>query len=128
MMRTRTPKALKILLFIVIFALLFIVIFAAFIFLCSLCLYFFEKDNQPNAFDSIGSAMQYVLIAMTTIGYGDATPLTSGGKAVVFLSSSIGILAAIAFWIWMAFIVFGRVISGKYFRKKLGGHTRKLEV
>ncbi len=120
MMRTRTPKALKIL--------LLIVIFAAIVFLCSLCLYFFEKDNQPNAFDSIGSAMQYVLITMATIGYEDATPLTSGGKAVVFLTSSIGILVAIAFWIWMAFIVFGRVISGKYFRKKPGGHSRKLEM
>lgn len=120
MMRTRTPITLKIL--------LFIVILAEFIFLCSLCLYFFEKDNQPDAFNSIGSAMQYVLIAMTTIGYGDATHLTSGGKAVVFLTSSIGIFAAIAFWIWMAFIVFGRVIFGKYFRRKTVEHSRQLEM
>ena len=119
-MRNKTHKGLKIL--------LFIIIFAEFILLCSLCLYFFEKDNQPDAFGSIGSAMQFVLLAMTTIGYGDATPLTSGGKVIVFLTSSIGLLAVIAFWIWMAFIVFGRVISGKHFRKKLGEHTRQLEM
>ena len=116
MMRTRTHKGLKIL--------LFVTIIAAFILISSLCIYFFEKDNQPNAFGSIGSAMQYVLITFTTIGYGDATPLTFGGIVITFLTALIGTLVAIAFWIWIVFSIIFRI----YFRIKQGGHLRKLEM
>lgn len=116
MMRTRTPKGLKIL--------LFVTIIAAFILISSLCLYLFEKDNQPNAFGSIGSAMQYVLITLTTVGYGDATPLTFGGIVITILTALIGTLVGIAFWIWIVFSIVFRI----FFRNKEGGHSPKLEM
>lgn len=116
-LRTRTPKALKIL--------LFIVICAEFIFMASLCLYFFEKDNQPYAFGSIGSAVQYVLLTFTTIGFADATPLTFSGKVITLLVQSMAYFVAIAFWIWMVFSI---VRFGTLFRRKPGEHSRKLEM
>ncbi len=117
MMRTRTHKGLKIL--------LFVGIIAAFLLISSLSLYLFEKDNQPNEFGSIGSAMQYVLITFTTIGYDDdGTPLTFGGIVITFLTALIGTLVAIAFWIWIVFSIIFRI----YFRIKQGEHSRKLEM
>ena len=115
-MRTRTHKGLKIL--------LFVSIIAAYILISSLCIYFFEKDNQPNAFGSIGSAMQYVLITFTTIGYDGATPLTTGGIVITLLTALIGTLVSIAFWIWIVFSIVFRI----FFRNKRGGHSPKLEM
>lgn len=116
MMRTRTPKGLKIL--------LFVTIIAAFLLISSLSLYLFENDNQPNEFGSIGSAMQYVLITFTTIGYDGATPSTFGGIVTTFLTALIGTLVGIAFWIWVVFTIIFRI----YFRIKQGEHSRKLEI
>lgn len=116
MMRTRTPKGLKIL--------LFVTIIAAFVLISSLSLYLFEKDNQPNEFGSIGSAMQYVLITFTTIGYDGANPSTFGGIVTTFLTALIGTLVGIAFWIWIVFSIIFRI----YFRIKLGEHSQKLEM
>lgn len=116
MMRTRTHKGLKIL--------LFVTIFAAFILISSLCLYLFEKDNQPNEFGSIGSAMQYVLITFTTVGYENATPLTFGGIVITFLTALIGTLVGIAFWIWIVFSIVFKI----FFRHKKGAHSPKLEM
>ncbi len=116
MMRTRTHKGLKIL--------LFVGIIAAFLLISSLSLYFFEKDNQPNEFGSIGSAMQYVLITFTTIGYDGATPSTFGGIVTTFLTALIGTLVGIAFWIWIVFSIVFRI----FLKNKKWGLLRKLEM
>ncbi len=116
MMRTRTHKVLKIL--------LSVTIIAAFILISSLSLYFFEKDNQPDEFGSIGSAMQYVLITFTTIGYGDATPSTFGGSVTTILTELIATLVTIAFWIWIVFSIVFRI----FLKNKKWGHLRKLEM
>ena len=116
MMRTRTPKGLKIL--------LFVTIIAAFILISSLSLYFFEKDNQPNEFGSIGSAMQYVLITFTTVGYDGATPSTFGGIVITIFTQLIATLVTIVFWIWIVFSIIFRI----YFRIKQGEHSQKLEM
>jgi len=42
--------------------------------------YLFEKGAQPEDFASIPHAMWWGLATLTTVGYGDVTPITAGGK------------------------------------------------
>lgn len=48
--------------------------------LASSGIYVFEHDAQPDAFASIPAAMWWSLTTLTTVGYGDVTPITAGGK------------------------------------------------
>jgi voltage-gated potassium channel len=42
--------------------------------------YLFEHEAQPEAFASIPHSMWWGLATLTTVGYGDVTPITSGGR------------------------------------------------
>jgi voltage-gated potassium channel len=43
-------------------------------------IYLIEHDVQPEAFGSIPAAMWWAMATLTTVGYGDVTPITAGGK------------------------------------------------
>ena len=43
-------------------------------------IYLLEKDVQPEAFGSIPQAMWWGLATLTTVGYGDVTPISVAGK------------------------------------------------
>ena len=43
-------------------------------------IYVFERDAQPEAFGSIPHAMWWAFATLTTVGYGDVTPITAWGK------------------------------------------------
>ncbi len=43
-------------------------------------IYYFERDAQPEDFGSIPAAMWWAFATLTTVGYGDVTPITVGGK------------------------------------------------
>lgn len=43
-------------------------------------IYLIEHDVQPDAFGSIPAAMWWAMATLTTVGYGDVTPITAGGK------------------------------------------------
>lgn len=53
--------------------------------------YLFENPSQPDAFSSIPQAMWWAIVTMTTVGYGDITPVTIPGKVVAAVVSIIGI-------------------------------------
>jgi voltage-gated potassium channel len=63
-------------LYVTIFVLLIMLVIA------SSLMYFVENEAQPEAFSSIPSAMWWGMVTLTTVGYGDAYPVTSAGKVL----------------------------------------------
>lgn len=46
----------------------------------SVGIYIFEHEVQPVAFGSVPKAMWWAIVTLTTVGYGDVTPITVHGK------------------------------------------------
>ncbi|WNL38247.1 ion transporter [Halomonas sp. PAMB 3232] len=61
----------------------------------SACLYVVEADAQPEAFGSVPRALWWSIATLTTVGYGDVTPITPLGKIFAGLTavSGIGLIA-----------------------------------
>ena len=57
----------------------FFILFIALI-IASSGMYLVEKDVQPDKFGSIPDAMWWAIVTLTTVGYGDVTPITSIGR------------------------------------------------
>ena len=54
-------------------------------------LYYIERDIQPDKFGSIPEAMWWAMAALTTVGYGDAYPITPIGKIIGSVVTLLGI-------------------------------------
>lgn len=54
-------------------------------------MYYFERESQPVDFGSIPAAMWWAFATLTTVGYGDVTPITVGGKIFGALITVVGI-------------------------------------
>lgn len=54
-------------------------------------MYYFEHETQPKQFSSIVASMWWAFATLTTVGYGDVTPITAGGKAFGALITVIGV-------------------------------------
>lgn len=54
-------------------------------------LYYIERDIQPDKFGSIPEAMWWAMAALTTVGYGDAYPITPVGKIIGSVVTLLGI-------------------------------------
>ncbi|MCV6606401.1 MAG: potassium channel family protein, partial [Porticoccaceae bacterium] len=63
----------------------------ALIYVSAIVLYFIEGAQQPDAFGSIPRATWWAVATLTTVGYGDAYPITSTGKFVAALIALAGI-------------------------------------
>lgn len=59
--------------------------------LASSGIYLLEHDIQPEAFGSIPAAMWWSIITLTTVGFGDVTPITAGGKAFGVVVAIVGV-------------------------------------
>lgn len=61
----------------------------------AMALYWLEGDLQPAQFGSIPRALWWAVVTLTTIGYGDAYPVTAAGKAMaaVVAFAGIGLIA-----------------------------------
>ncbi len=70
-------------------AMVSLVLFAA-------CLMFMlENEAQPQAFSSIAQSIWWAAVTLTTVGYGDITPITFGGKmlGIVIMVLGVGTVA-----------------------------------
>jgi voltage-gated potassium channel len=59
--------------------------------LASSAIYYVEVDTQPDVFTSIPAAMWWGISALTTVGYGDITPVTPLGKFLGGIIQLLGI-------------------------------------
>ncbi|MGA0881986.1 MAG: potassium channel family protein [Burkholderiaceae bacterium] len=59
--------------------------------LTSSLMYFAENASQPEKFSSIPDALYWSLITLTTVGYGDVTPVTAIGKVLSVLTAFMGV-------------------------------------
>jgi voltage-gated potassium channel len=64
--------------------------FIIFIF-ASVGIYTCERQVQPDAFGSIPHAMWWAIVTLTTVGYGDVTPVTVEGKIFATLITIVGV-------------------------------------
>jgi len=53
--------------------------------------YYFERDAQPEKFGSIPAAMWWGIVTLTTVGYGDAVPITLWGRMAGGLTAVMGL-------------------------------------
>lgn len=54
-------------------------------------LYLLEAGSQPEAFGSIPRALWWSIATLTTVGYGDVTPVTALGKLFAGITAIAGI-------------------------------------
>ena len=55
-------------------------------------MYLVERSNDPNHFGSIFRAFWFSFVSVTTIGYGDVTPISALGKAIAGIFALFGII------------------------------------
>ena len=76
--------------------LLFLLAAGILLYLSAVGIYYFEREAQPEHFQSILHSLWWAVATLTTVGYGDIYPVTSGGRAFTFvvLVCGLGIVAA----------------------------------
>lgn len=68
-------------------------LFCIALFVSSSLMYVVENQAQPEHFSSIPTTMWWSLITLTTVGYGDVSPITPIGKFVGALTAMMGVCA-----------------------------------
>ena len=66
-------------------------LFAIALFFSSAMMYVAEHNAQPEKFKSIPETMWWSLITLTTVGYGDVSPLTPAGKLIGAITAIMGV-------------------------------------
>lgn len=72
-------------------------VFVIVLLLSATLVYALERHLQPEAFHSIPAAMWWAIVTLTTTGYGDVTPQTTGGRMIAGMVMVSGI-AVFAMW------------------------------
>ena len=68
-----------------------VTVIALLLLIASSLMYFAEHNAEPEKFRSIPASMWWAVITLTTIGYGDVTPVTLVGRALTSLLAILGI-------------------------------------
>ena len=72
-------------------AILFMFVTAILLYLSAVGIYYFEHEAQPDNFKSIPHSLWWAVASLTTVGYGDVYPITSGGRLFTFFILMIGL-------------------------------------
>ena len=70
---------------------LFLAVTLMLLFLSAVGIYYCERDVQPDAFASVFHSLWWAAVTLTTVGYGDVTPITVGGRAFTFAVLLVGL-------------------------------------
>jgi voltage-gated potassium channel len=61
------------------------------LYLSAVGIYYFENEVQPDKFSSIVDSLWWSVATLTTVGYGDVYPVTTGGRLFTFFVLMIGL-------------------------------------
>lgn len=67
------------------------VVFAGLLLLASVAMFLAEGKLQPDKLGDVPSAMWWAVVTLSTVGYGDVTPVTAAGKFIAGLVMIMGI-------------------------------------
>ncbi len=72
---------------------LFALVASLLLYLSAVGIYYFENKAQPEAFSSVFHSLWWSVCTLTTVGYGDVYPVTTGGKIFTFgrLATGLGV-------------------------------------
>lgn len=70
---------------------LFSAVALAVLYLAAVGIYHFESQAQPEVFCSVFHCLWWATTTLTTVGYGDAYPITAGGRIFTFFVLIIGL-------------------------------------
>ena len=61
------------------------------LYLSAVGIFYFENEAQPEQFKSVFHSLWWAVTTLTTVGYGDAYPVTTGGRIFTFLVLMLGL-------------------------------------
>lgn len=61
------------------------------LYLAAVGIYQFEHETQPQVFSSVFHSLWWAIVTLTTVGYGDAYPITAGGRVFTSLVLIVGL-------------------------------------
>jgi voltage-gated potassium channel len=70
---------------------LFSIVATMLLYFSAVGIYYFEHEAQPDAFSSVFQSLWWAVATLTTVGYGDIYPVTTGGKLFTFLVLMVGL-------------------------------------
>jgi voltage-gated potassium channel len=79
-------------------------IFLMVLFLAAVAEYYLEREVQPGSFGSVPAALWWAIATLTTVGYGDAVPVTPLGRMV---ASVVMICGLGVFGLWTGILATG---------------------
>ena len=70
---------------------LFLAMTGIVLFLSAVGIYHFEHEAQPEQFSSVFHSLWWAITTLTTVGYGDVYPVTTGGRIFTFMVLLVGL-------------------------------------